>query len=291
MTIRFSRFWIRITSFWYNLFYILWGSVSSQQFYQKVFLSYRGYGVKYLLNICIFSSMIFSGIFLHYAYNIEHYLKHDVYSSNAKAVATVLESLPTMNYNGKTIELPLQEPMIISSASGRQLLAIDLENQMPFTSKNKIPVILGKSNLMIQFIDHRGDVKNTIALEYRDIIGSKARIITQDLVKELLISMMSSVNRSIVYIFFPAMIFLLLFNSIMEKIVMVGIIFFFTQMGGLKVPIKNCIRVVLISSGAYILLEPLTLLDNVFIPYILMTIQTWCAILMISSLMKLLQIK
>ena len=83
------------------------------------------------------------------------------------------------------------------------------------------------------------------------------------------------------------MIFILLVNVVLEKLVMTIIIFVFAKMTNLKASIKNCIRVVLFSNGVYVLLAPFALIGYNFMPYILMITQTWCAILMISGLMKL----
>ena len=78
----------------------LWLSVSSARFYQDVFYTYQGYGVKYILTLSIISSLICNIIFLGYVDKIQKYLSDNIISESVVNIDHVIGQLPTINYNG-----------------------------------------------------------------------------------------------------------------------------------------------------------------------------------------------
>ncbi len=76
-------------------------SLTSHQFYKKVFESYSGLGINYILSLSLISSFICSVFMLGYINNFLKYFEHGVISENVKHMDYVLNQLPNIEYSNQ----------------------------------------------------------------------------------------------------------------------------------------------------------------------------------------------
>lgn len=124
-------------SFLKNLFTHLWLSLSSIKFYEKVFKKYNGYGVSYILNLSLISSVICTAILLYNLDKIQDYLKNNIISEKVANIDFVLKQMPPIKYDGHKISVDTNTPILIKNKNGANVLAIDPDNQINPYDKNK----------------------------------------------------------------------------------------------------------------------------------------------------------
>ena len=101
---------------WFNTIFLqLWLSISSVSFYQRVILSYNGYGVKYILTLSFASSLLCSIYMLHYIDNIRQYFSYGIISQAVVNLDHILSQFPELKYDGTKISLEQSEPIYINN--------------------------------------------------------------------------------------------------------------------------------------------------------------------------------
>ena len=264
----------------------LWLSVSSAKFYQDVFSSYQGYGTKYLLTLSIISSLLCNMVFLVYVDKIQKYLAEDVISESVVNIDHIIRQLPTINYSGKDISVDEDLPSFIYDIDNIKLLAIDPSGKLSHNEKTPVPILLMKDQIMINFIGSDGKIRNTLPVKYIQIFGSESQVITKENIKSSLVPLFKKVPTMLVYIVFPVATIMIFINTLLEKSFMIVVVFIISYLSKSKSTLKDCIRVVLFSSGVCTLFQFVFSFTFTDLNYGLWVIQTWANILMIIGIMK-----
>jgi len=241
-------------------------SVSSIKFYEKVFTSYRGYGIKYIFILSTISSLICCVVFLNQTNKINNYLNYGQVSRDTQYIDQIITQLPIIEYDGRNISLQENTPLYINDLEDQKILAIDPKNQLSFTDKNKIPIIFAKDTLIVTVSGQREDLRKTIPIKYTQIFGPESQILNQEFIKSTLASLMKKVPTLFIYIIFPLLTGLILISTLLDKVFMIIMLLFITKISKINATMQSCIRTVLFASGLYSLLHlPLTLLTPLYI--------------------------
>ncbi len=264
----------------------LWLSVSSAKFYQDVFSSYQGYGTKYIFTLSIISSFMCSIVFLVYVDKIQKYLSDDVISESVVNIDHVIRQLPTINYNGKDIAISEDFSSFIYDADNIKLLAIDPSGKLSHNEKMQVPILLMKDQIIINFGDSDGKIRNTLPVKYTQIFGPEPQVLSKENIKSSFASLFKKAPKILTYIVFPITVIMIFINTLLEKSFMIVVVFIISHLGKGKSSLKDCIRVVLFSSGVCTLVQFVASLTLKDLSYGLWVIQIWANILMIIGIMK-----
>lgn len=161
----------------------LWWSVSSIKFYENVFTSYKGYGLKYIIILSFVSSLICSAIFLDYLKNVQNYLTNNTISQDVENIDHIINQLPTIDYNGQNISIQEDVPLFIYNPNNKKILAIDPNNQLLPSDKIKIPILFTANKIIINFLNADTKLVNTTPIKYDQIFGNQPRVLTQEVIK------------------------------------------------------------------------------------------------------------
>ena len=265
----------------------LWLSVSSARFYQDVFYTYQGYGVKYILTLSIISSLICNIIFLGYVDKIQKYLSDNIISESVVNIDHVIGQLPTINYNGKDISIDEDSVSVIYGADNTKQLAIDPLGKLSNNDKIQVPILLIKDEININLKDFNGKTRNTLPIKYTQIFGSEAQVLTKETIKSSFIPLFKRAPTVLTYIIFPITTIMIFISHLFEKSFMVVVVFIISRFRTEGRSLKDSIRVVLFSSGFCALFQFVASLVSIELNYVLWILQTWANILMIIGIMRL----
>lgn len=276
---------LNIERFIKTLFNLLWMSISSARFYGLVLRSYSGYGVRYIITLSLVSALLCNILFLSYISKINDYLLNDVMSAEVAVLDQILKVFPIIQYNGKTIEPEDEAPFVINDQQGNKIVAIDIKNNIPFSSRQQIPILFTSDQINISFGDADGKIKNSLPVKYSKIFGVEPKIIDKNEIKNILTGVFAKLPNIINYIIFPLSIILIFFNIFLDKILMIAIVYIFFKASRTMFTLKDAIRVVLFSSGLLVLQLPLTISFS-FVSLIFSGVQIWVNILMVVGLLR-----
>lgn len=282
MTITLSHY----VEFFKALIRNLWLSVSSSNFYRDVFLLYRGYGIKYLFTLSVISSIYCTIIFLNYSNNIIKYLEEGILSQGTYNIDHLMKQLPSFIYDGSIIETDVDMPVFIKNMQQNTIIAIDTSNKLLPGEKVKIPIILTSDKININLADTDGKLKNSVSLKYSQLFSSDHTVITNEVIKLSLLPIFKKYTKLLIYIFFPIITAFILFNTLLERSIMILLVFILSKINRNPAPFSSCVRVVLFSSGMYTFLQFLSLISMPWVGYILWAVQAWATLLMINGLIK-----
>lgn len=264
----------------------VWLSLSSIKFYEKVFKKYNGYGISYILNLSLISSVICIAIFLYQLDRIQDYLKYNVMSEKAEHIDFILKQIPPIEYDGQKILIDADEPILIKNKNGTNILAIDPNNKINPNDSNKFPIILLQKKIIAKLIDSDGDVKNTFTIKLDQIFGKDPKTLTNEEIKSSLAELFDQAPRVLIYIMFPFTGFLIVLNTLLDKAFFIIMIFFVTKFSGLNLSMKTCIRLTMYASGFYALFQFIFIFFAREYSSILWVVQTWANILMILGILS-----
>lgn len=281
MTIYFSQFY----QFILILTKILWCSVSSPQFYYNVYNSYKGYGAKYVLVLSTIAAFILSIFLLNYNNNLMLYLRYNQEAPNVQGVAALIEEFPSLQYDGKSLTFsdPVSDNIMYIS---NKIFVVDVDNTLNPSELMKIPVVLRKNNIHINFLDNSGKIIENFIINYQDIIGTTAINLDSAYLQNQILDIVMRFPRVIIYNIFPIASILIYFNIIFEKVFLILAIFFFSKLLGYNNNLKSAIRVVLFSSGFTILFGYMSLWLPTYVAYSIYAIQIWINFLILVGIFK-----
>lgn len=262
----------------------LWLSVSSVKFYEKIFNSYKGYGIKYVLALSLISSLICTILFLYHLDNVRSYLNKDKISANVENIDHIIRQLPALDYDGLKISTEEETPVILYSLKNKKILALDPGNKLMPADRAKLPIILGAQKLIVNLSD--ASVRNTLPIEYTQIFGNNPQILTQEIIKSSFAQIFDKAPSVFIYLIFPVTAFLIFINVLLEKSFLVLMVFLITRLITIKTSLKTCIRMVFFASGIFVLLQLIIILTIPTLSTVLWGVQTWANILMILGLLK-----
>ncbi len=261
-------------------------SIISPRFYSRVYSDFTGYGLRYIFVLC-FIGTIFTSIFIMTKLTtIDDYFEtKKITNSTTYAIDYVLNHWQTFDYNGSTISCDQEEPVILNGNNGKPLLAIDAEDKISGSIKKTIPIIFGKSKLMINLV-FAGENTQQFSYEYIYIFGTSKKVIDSAEIIKLSKDYMDYLEDVYIIVGIPIMLLVNFFTIIFEKILMTLMVYFaFRTFVSQKATMKSSIRTVAFSSGVAAVLQPLTILSSIF-GMISGFMQLWTSFLIIYSIIK-----
>lgn len=275
-------------SFIKTIFSQLWFSVSSVDFYVRVFKSYSGYGIKYILTLSLISSFMCTIIFLNHIDKIESYLTKNIISTYyIENIDHVIGQLPEINYDGSKISVQEETPLFLYNITNTKVLALDPENKLKPSDRAKLPIILTAEKMIINLGgEEQKSSFYTLPLEYTEIFGKHLQVLTQEDIKLSLATAFNKTSVVFVYLLFPIMTFLIFTNVLMEKSFIIFIIYLMMRFSGLKTSLQASIRMVFFASGVFVLLQFFILLTLSSLNTALWMLQIWSNFLMILGILK-----
>jgi len=269
-----------------TLFTHLWLSISSVKFYEQVFNSYRGYGIKYILILSIISSFICTILFLNHMDKVREYLHKGTISTNVEIIDHVMQQLPEIDYDGLKVSTQEDTPVFAYNLKNQKILALDPNNKLMPADRTKLPIVLNSQKIIINLTDSDGITRNTFPIDYTQIFGNTPQILTQTVIKSSLAEIFDRAPSIFIYLIFPVTALLILINALLEKSFIILMIYLITRFITISTSLKTCIRMVLFASGIFVLLQFIIILTVPALSTILWGIQTWANILMILGILK-----
>lgn len=265
----------------------LWSSVISVKFYQDVYSVYKGYGIKYIFTISFISSIFFCIFILQYIIDIKTYFQENLPSKGTANIDYILKQLPDINYDGKDISLQNDSPLYLYDLNNKKVAIIDPSNQVHFNEKSQIPIILTNKDIIISVIQTTSKKISTFPIAYRNIFGLEPQLLTNDIIKKDLGILFDSIPRLFIYIIMPILIIIRFLTILIEKSFIILLIYLFTNfITGPTTTMQTCIRLVLFSSGAMTILQPIIILIFPILSEFIWLIQMWCYSLIFLALLK-----
>ena len=237
-------------------------SISSVEFYEDVYRSYKGYGIKYVFTISFISSIIYCIFVFNYLLTLKDYFVENRSSSSTKTIEYILKQLPSIYYDGSKILVEQDEPIYLLDEDGNKMAVIDAKNQLSYGDRIKIPVIFGSDKITISTIEVTDKKKNTFNLEYSKLFMGRINL-TEEAIKEQFAKILSQALRIFIYLIVPIIVVVRFCTILFEKSFIVLLVYLLTTFFGPKSSVQACIRMVMFSSGLTILLQPILI---IFIP-------------------------
>lgn len=269
-----------------TLFTHLWLSVSSIKFYEQIFNSYKGYGIKYALILSLISSFICTVLFLNHLDKVREYLNNGIVSTKVETIDHIIQQLPEIDYNGLKITTKEDTPLFIYGLKNQKILALDPNNKLMPADRNKLLIILNAQKIIINLTDSEGIKHNSFPIDYTQIFGNESQILTQTVIKSSLADIFNRAPSIFIYLIFPITTLLIFVNLLLEKIFIILMVYLITRVITTNTSLKTCIRVVLFASGNFVLLQFTILITLPSFSTILWIMQTWANILMILGILK-----
>ncbi|MBF8246547.1 MAG: hypothetical protein ISN64_00945 [Rickettsia sp.] len=270
-----------ILRFFIKIFKILFFSISSMDFYKNVIKNYKGYGVKYFLNIVFLGEIIFLIFFIIYCSQIEGYFsKGKISNLLTKNIEYIISQIPEMKYSdGKLSNKKQQDFIYLYDISKKPIITIDIGEQ---SHNHSTPVILSSEYIYLQpFSKHFDKVAKYKIL---DLLGKEEKILTQDFILAILykifLQFQDSFTKNLILI--SLLLFILLsVNLIIYQLEIILLIYIITNLLLFKISFKDIFRTVLFASGIFSLFYPVVFFFGIIsikhlflikiLPYFLMT--------------------
>jgi hypothetical protein len=246
-----------------KLFVFLYLSLTSPNFYRDVILNFRGFGVRYVINLT-FLGTVAGSVMLSYIVvkPISEYLENkNISSYHVEVIDYIISSWPSVEYDGHSIKTNSNEPVLLKY-SGKTVAAIDPANSLKGNEKEEIYAIFTKTSFLMNVIIN-GKNLSTMPIKYETLFGSGQKIISSDVLIDLLKDFLLN-YKTISHIIFVMLLLLYFIAIILDKSMIVLIIYFSLKyLTGRNFDMKTAIRVVAFSSGLYCFLLPLSFVHNI----------------------------
>jgi hypothetical protein len=279
-----TRILSKATSLLKALFSSLWLSASSAKFYQNILSNYGGYGIKYILNICLFSSFVCSIIFLNNINKLQDYFSDNQVTAQVENIDHIISQLPDINYNGATIKISEEDlPSYINGVNGNRVVALDPANKLTHQQK-QIPIILSSDKIIISFFDPNGQMVFNIPIKYNQLFGNSPQLLSQEVIKSRLSVIFHELPKFYIYIVFPLIMLWLFVKILLINIFLSSLLYFAMSVLEIKASLKDCIRVTLFTSGIFIFLYPIILLLSSNLINVLWLLLIWPNLLMVFGI-------
>ena len=265
---------------------ILLLSLYSIKFYQDVYKSYTGFGIKYIFTISFCSSLFLCTLLLQQIYEVRNYLVNETLSKNVINLDHIISQFPDLNYDGDSILNEEENIIFLTNTNNKAVVAIDPQSKLSANIKAKIPVIFSDKKLLVSLIDKNGKIIYSKTENYSELFGHSSQVINQSIIKKILTEGLAIASTLLIYAGFPVTGLMIFLYSIFEKSFMIVIIYFLANMLSIITPLKTCIRMIFFSSGIFFLLQPLIILLFPNFSIFTLILQIWCNILMVMGILK-----
>ncbi len=225
---------------------LLWRSVSSVDFYREVYNNYRGYGIKYIFTLCLFVSFFYT---ISLMYNISE-VEGALVSGDNKEFEHILTQIPEIRYNGSEISTEVEMPYFINDLENRKVAVVDLNGELAFNERVKIPVVLTKNNMLI-YITTQDKGTKSLSFAYANFFGKNSAVITAISARDHFVKA-CAVSGAFYAMIIPIITVCFLVALIFKLIVPVGVVYFLLRIYGIPVTVKTVIRLCMFASGAFV---------------------------------------
>ncbi len=270
-----------------NLAHFLKLSIISPKFYSKVYSDFTGYGLRYVFILSFIGTITASIFIMTKLTAIRNYYDTRIISNaQVASIDYILSRWQAFDYNGSTISSTESEPIILTTENNKQsIIAIDAEDKMSNSVKRTIPIVFGKSRLIIN-LAFSGENSQQFSYDYANIFGTSKKTIDREEITKLLKEYMDYVEPIYILIGIPLILALNFGSLIFGKILMVLIVHFvFKTFVNPKNSIKATVRVVAFSIGVAALLQPLSVISS-GLGVISSISQLWTSLLVTFTILK-----
>lgn len=236
--------------------YNLRHSISSVNYYKDVYNLYKGYGLKYIFLISWLSAMIYGANIL---WGINK-IQEAILSQDGYVIDNIVKQIPTVNYDGSSIDLSAKQPVYIYDGAGNKIAAIDTEGALQADERKLIPVVFRKNNIAVNFTDGLVDNQENLVIEYGRVFGKKNQTITGRYAKDIIVKSVDNFGRLFIYLGMPLLGIGRFIEVILKKGFSILVTMFIGYTLGLTMNFKKSCRLVMFASATSVLLQPLVML-------------------------------
>ncbi|HJD58744.1 MAG TPA: DUF1189 domain-containing protein [Rickettsia endosymbiont of Ceroptres masudai] len=231
-------------------------SISSIEFYKDVYKNYQGYGIRYLFTLSFIPSIIYCIFILNYIITLKDYFNGIQSSKVTDNIEYIINQLPEIKYNNSKISVEEVEPIYLYSKNNNKIVVIDTKNQVSNKAKSKIPFVLEENKLKINLIV--ANTKNNFpsTVNYSEIFKQNEVILTPEIIKKYFADNLLYAPNLFIYFGMPAIILFWFVTFLLERSIIVLLVYSLANLLTTKTSIQTSIRLVMFSSGVPIILQP-----------------------------------
>ncbi|ALN41170.1 hypothetical protein ASQ44_03210 [Rickettsia rhipicephali] len=235
-------------------------SISSIEFYKDVYKNYQGYGIRYVFTLSFIPSIIYCIFILNYIITLKDYF-NGIQSSKVTAnIEYIINQLPEIKYNNSNISVEEVEPIYLYSKNNNKIVVIDTKNQVSNKEKSKIPFVLEENKLKINLIVANTKKNFPSTVNYSEIFKQNEVILTPEIIKKYFADNLLYVPNLFIYFGMPAIILFWFVTFLLERSIIVLLVYSLANLLTTKTSIQTSIRLVMFSSGVPIILQPIIII-------------------------------
>ena len=235
-------------------------SISSIEFYKDVYKNYQGYGIRYVFTLSFIISIIYCIFILNYIITLKDYF-NGIQSSKVTAnIEYIINQLPEIKYNNSNISVEEVEPIYLYSKNNNKIVVIDTKNQVSNKEKSKIPFVLEENKLKINLIVANTKKHFPSTINYSEIFKQNEVILTPEIIKKYFADNLLYAPNLFIYFGMPAIILFWFVTFLLERSIIVLLVYSLANLLTTKTSIQTSIRLVMFSSGVPIILQPVIII-------------------------------
>lgn len=235
-------------------------SISSIEFYKDVYKHYQGYGIRYVFTLSFIPSIIYCIFILNYIITLKDYF-NGIQSSKVTAnIEYIINQLPEIKYNNSNISVEEVEPIYLYSKNNNKIVVIDTKNQVSNKEKSKIPFVLEENKLKINLIVANTKKNFPSTVNYSEIFKQNEVILTPEIIKKYFADNLLYAPNLFIYFGMPAIILFWFVTFLLERSIIVLLVYSLANLLTTKTSIQTSIRLVMFSSGVPIILQPVIII-------------------------------
>ncbi|QCS24417.1 DUF1189 domain-containing protein [Rickettsia parkeri] len=238
----------------------LYLSICSIEFYKDVYKNYQGYGIRYVFTLSFIPSIIYCIFILNYIITLKDYF-NGIQSSKVTAnIEYIINQLPEIKYNNSNISVEEVEPIYLYSKNNNKIVVIDTKNQVSNKEKSKIPFVLEENKLKINLIVANTKKNFPSTVNYSEIFKQNEVILTPEIIKKYFAYHLLYAPNLFIYFGMPAIILFWFVTFLLERSIIVLLVYSLANLLTTKTSIQTSIRLVMFSSGVPIILQPVIII-------------------------------
>ncbi|WP_341749513.1 DUF1189 family protein [Candidatus Tisiphia endosymbiont of Sialis lutaria] len=277
---------LSVFSWFSTLLHQLWLSISSVNFYQDVYKSYKGFGIKYIFAVSFISSLIYCIVIFNYLLVLTDYFTENRLTKGTITIEHILKQLPEIYYDGNKILVDQDEPIYLLDENGNKLAVIDSKNQLSYSDKIKIPILFGSNNITLTTVEITDKKKSMFSIGYSKLFTPDQKILTEEVIKKHFAKTLIQAPKIFIYILMPIIIVFRFATILFEKSFIIILVYLLTNYFGPKSSWQTCIRITLFSSGIAILLQPIMVIFLPEFSSIIFFIQMFTSLLLLLAMLR-----
>lgn len=235
-------------------------SISSIEFYKDVYKNYQGYGIRYLFTLSFILSIIYCIFILNYIITLKDYFNGIQSSKVTDNIEYIINQLPEIKYNNSKISVEEVEPIYLYSKNNNKIVVIDTKNQVSNKEKSKIPFVLEENKLKINLIAANTKKNFPSTVNYSEIFKQNEVILTPEIIKKYFADNLLYAPNLFIYFGMPAIILFWFVTFLLERSIIVLLVYSLANLLTTKTSIQTSIRLVMFSSGVPIILQPVIII-------------------------------